>query len=162
MYCEMQRDEEPYAQLASQVPLEEIETDLKDASYHAKAIDAVFLASGDAFVLKADRFIKIAEMIHRYLPKVKRIAAYATVKNVMAKSDDELVAITKAGIGKLNIGVESGLDEVHILMNKGTSVSDAKEQLLRLRAVGMPFSVNIMAGAAGADRVSSADRQASG
>lgn len=98
------------------VPLEEIEYDLQEASSEAETIDRVFLAGGDAFVLPAERLLKIADLIHRYLPKVRTIAAYATVRNIMTKSDDELAALTQAGFGHINIGVEAGLPEVHAIL----------------------------------------------
>ena len=135
------------------VPIDEIESELQEASVDSDSIDRVFMDGGDAFVLPAGRLLEIAELIHRYLPKVKLIASYASVKNIMTKTDDELRALAQAGIGEINIGVESGLDDVLSFMNKGFTVSDAKRQLLRLHGANMPFSMNIIGGAAGAERI---------
>ncbi len=135
------------------IPIYEIENDLRQASAYGQQIDRVFLESGDAFVLSAKRLLEIAELIHQYLPNVEVIAAYASVKNIMSKTDAELSALAEAGIGEINIGVESGLDEVLSFMNKGFNIVQAKEQLLRLRKANMPFSINIIGGSAGPQRL---------
>lgn len=131
------------------IPTYEVENDLRQASADGQTIDRVFLESGDAFVLPAKRLLEIAELIHQYLPKVEVIASYASVKNIMSKTDAELVALAEAGIGEINIGMESGLDDVLSFMGKGFTVAQAKEQLLRLREVDMSFSINIIGGSAG-------------
>ncbi len=135
------------------IPTYEIEKDLRQASADGQYFDRVFLESGDAFVLSAKRLLEIAELIHRYLPNVEVISAYASVKNIMSKTDAELRTLAKAGFGKINIGIESGLDDVLSFMNKGFTVAQAKEQLLRLRKANMPFSINIIGGSAGPHRL---------
>ncbi len=135
------------------IPIYEIENDLRQASADGQQIDRVFLESGDAFVLSAKRLLEIAELIHRYLPNAEVISAYASVKNIMSKTDAELEALAEAGISEINIGVESGLDDVLSFMNKGFTVAQAKEQLLRLRKANMPFSINIIGGSAGPQRL---------
>ncbi len=131
------------------IPTDEIENDLRQVSAVSQQIDRVFLESGDAFVLPAKHLLETVELIHRYLPKVNVITAYASVKNIISKTDTELKALAEAGIGEINIGVESGLDNVLSFMNKGFTAAQAKAQLLRLREAGMPFSVNIIGGSAG-------------
>lgn len=39
------------------------------------------------------------------------VAMYASIRNISQKTDDELKQLAAAGIGGLDIGVESGLDE---------------------------------------------------
>lgn len=135
------------------IPINEIESDLRQASAHDPYIDRVFLESGDAFVLSAQRLLEIAGLIHHYLPKVEVIASYASIKNIMSKTDDELIALAKDGFGEINIGLESGLDDVLAFMNKGFNLAQAKEQLTRLRHANMPFSLNIIGGSAGSARI---------
>ncbi len=135
------------------IPTDEIERELRLVSIECPAVDRVFLESGDAFVLPAERLLEIAGLIHRYLPKVEVIASYASVKNIMSKTDAELAALAEAGIGEINIGIESGLDDVLSFLGKGFTASQAREQLLRLHEANMPFSVNIIGGSAGPERL---------
>ena len=137
-------------------PLEEVEADLQEAARHRTQPDRVFLANGDAFCLPAGRLLEIAELIRTYLPSVRTIGGYASVKNIVGKTDEELAALARAGFADFNIGVESGLDDVLAFMNKGYTLDEAREQLGRLGAAGMPFNMNIINGAAGSERIEEA------
>lgn len=133
-------------------PLEQVEEDLEEAAAYSGQITRVFLENGDPFALSADRLLQIADLIHRYLPKVETIAMYASIKNIIGKSDEELCSLRKAGINELNIGVESGLDEALLLMNKGYTADEAKKELLRLRAANISWGANVIFGSAGAGK----------
>ncbi|MDO4503087.1 MAG: radical SAM protein [Coriobacteriia bacterium] len=132
-------------------PLDEVEADVIEASQVQTWATRVFLENGDAFCLPADRLLKIADMVHEHLPNVDVITGYARIQNVATKTDEELAALAAADYDQINIGVESGLDQVLDWMNKGYSVDQAREQLLRLRKAGIRFSLNIINAAAGPD-----------
>ena len=148
LFCSMYRDV-PF----SVSPLEEVESDLKEAARYQPWARRVFLANGDAFCLPASRLLQIAELIHRYLPEVRSIGGYASIKNVRTKTDDELRELAQAGFADFNFGVESGLDDVLLYMNKGFTAEEARVQLGRLREAGMPFNLNIINAAAGPHRI---------
>ena len=132
-------------------PMEQIEADIEEAAQVCPDVARVFLEHGDAFVLSADKLTQIAEAIHRKLPKVKTIAMYASIPNIRGKSDAELRLLRDAGIGDLDIGLESGLDEALALMNKGYTSDEALEQLLRLNAAGITYIANVILGCGGPD-----------
>ena len=50
---------------------------------------------------------------------------YASIKNVIGKTDEELKRLRILGINELNIGVESGLDDALSYMNKGYTAKQA-------------------------------------
>ena len=135
-------------------PLEEIVDDLAEAAWAYPGVNRVFLVNGDAFCLPADALLNIAEMVHEALPNVRSIGCYARIPNVTAKTDKELKALAGAGYYNINIGVESGLDDVLTFMNKGFTVEEALRQFGRLHAAGLPFNVNIINAAAGPMRIS--------
>ena len=134
-------------------PLEEIVDDLAEAAWAYPYVSRVFLVNGDAFCLPADALLNTAEMIHEALPNVRSIGCYARIPNVTSKTDAELAALAAAGYDNINIGVESGLDDVLALMNKGFTVEEARLQFARLHAAGLPFNVNIINAAAGPQRI---------
>ena len=146
-FCTMYRDE-PFRM----EPLDQIEEDLVEARQYVPNVTRVFLENGDPFALSADRLEQIAVMIHAYLPRVETIAMYASVKNVIGKSDEELRRLRNLGINELNIGVESGLDEALAYMNKGYTAAQAKYELNRLKSAGIDYGANIILGCAGAER----------
>ena len=146
-FCTMYRDEPFRVE-----PLEQIEEDLAEARQYVPNVTRVFLENGDPFALSADRLEQIAVMIHAYLPRVETIAMYASIKNVIGKSDEELRRLRNLGINELNIGVESGLDEALAYMNKGYTSEQAKYELNRLKSAGIDYGANIILGCAGPER----------
>ena len=130
-------------------PMERVEECVRTAAVRRPGVKRVFLEHGDAFALSAERLIRIAELIHTYLPRVEMIAMYASIKNIASKSDDDLERLREAGIGDLNVGVESGLDEALRWMNKGYTAAQARHELLRLKRAGIPWGANVILGAAG-------------
>lgn len=143
-FCTMYRDV-PFRM----EPMEQIEADLREAAQYAAYVKRVFLENGDPFVLPADRLIRIAELIHRYLPNTETIAMYASIPNIKTKTDAELRRLRSMGINELNIGLESGLDEALLRMNKGYTARESLQELLRLRAAGIDYGANVIFGAAG-------------
>lgn len=143
-FCTMYRDV-PF----KMETLEQIEKDLDEAGTLFPHVNRVFLENGDPFVLSADKLKVIAELIHEKLPSVETIAMYASIGNIMTKTDEELRTLRKLGINELNIGVESGLDATLSMMNKGFSSNEAVSELLRLKKAGIDFGANIIFGAGG-------------
>lgn len=136
-------------------PMEEILEDLHEvASMHfAPFIKRVFLANGDAFCLSADRLAEIARAIHEILPQVESIGGYARIQNIASKTDAELAHLAELGYADLNIGLESGLDDVLAYMNKGYTVAEAQAEMARLHKAGLTFNLNIINAAAGPERI---------
>ena len=147
-FCTMYR-EVPF----SVEPPEQVELQLRWAQKYIPNTERVFLESGDPFALSADRLLETAEMVHRYLPRVQTIAMYASVKNIMGKTDDDLRRLAAAGISDLNIGVESGLDEALKMMNKGYTAEQARHELRRLTDAGIDYGANIILGGAGPENL---------
>ncbi len=133
-------------------PIEEVEEDLVQAARYGEFCNRVFLVNGDAFCLDFDRLAKIAELVHRYLPHIESIGGYASINNILTKTEDELRDLACLGYADFNIGLESGLDDVLAYMNKGYTLADAREAFKRLNAAGMPFNLNIITAAAGRGR----------
>lgn len=129
--------------------IDQVEKDLQEAQRLYPKVKRIFLVNGDAFVLSARRLREIAEKIHHYLPEVEIISMYASINNIMHKSDEDLAELARLGIGDLWIGVETGQGEALKYLNKGSSLEDAYEQLGRLNRAGMTFFYGFMFGAAG-------------
>lgn len=133
-------------------PMEQIEHDLKAMRRVYRWAKRIFLTGVDPFVLSADKLKAIAEKVNEIFPEVETIAMYASVKNIMGKTDEELRQLRALRINELNIGIESGMDEVLKHLNKGFTLEEARTQLKRLNAAGIDFSANIILGAAGAEK----------
>lgn len=130
-------------------PMDQIEKDIIEASRYYGNADRVFLVNADPFCLSADALKQIAEMIHKHLPNVRTIGMYATIHNIIDKTDEELRELRALGITGLNVGVESGNEKAIEYLNKGYTLETAKVQLKRLKDAGIAFSINIILGALG-------------
>lgn len=62
----------------------------KRTSRRGERITRIYLTNGDPFVLGTDRLVKIAELVHQYLPEVEVLTCYASIQNLKAKSLEEL------------------------------------------------------------------------
>lgn len=146
-FCTMYRDVK-----FSVDKMDQVEKDLQEAQANYPDVKRIFLVNGDAFVLSGNRLKAVAEMIHKYLPEVEIISMYASINNIMGKTDKELAELKKLGIGDLWVGVETGLGDALDYLNKGASLADAYEQLERLNKAGITFFYGFMFGAAGKGR----------
>ena len=77
---------------------------------------------------------------------------YGAVRSIKSKTDEELIRLRQLGVNELHIGFESGLDDVLTKMNKGTALSDSKEQAARLHKAGIRFNGTFILGLAGKGR----------
>lgn len=143
-FCDMYRDV-----TFRRIPMDQIEADLKELRGIFPKSERIFLVNGDAFVLKTSALKEITEKINRIFSKCRTISMYASIRDIKAKSDHELIELRNLGINDLYVGVESGWDEVLEHINKGHSVAEATQQLDRLNRAGINHIANLMLGVAG-------------
>ncbi len=118
-------------------PLRQVEEDILELRRTYSKIDRIFLVNGDAFVLSRAKLEKITNLIIKHIPEVSVITMYASISNIKAKSDDDLIAIKNMRINDLWLGAESGNAETLININKGNTLDEAREQMLRLNKFGI-------------------------
>ena len=146
-FCSMYR-EVPFAPS----PMEEVESDIEFIGRNRTLFKRVFLLGGDPFALPFERLKHIGEHIREHIPRIETIGCYATIRNILRKTPEQLRELAELGYANLNIGLESGLDDVLEFMNKGFTVSEAREALLRLNDAGIPYTINLIHGVAGSGR----------
>ena len=102
-FCTMYKDKK-----FSINPIEQVLSDLDEARAYGRYIEKIFLADGDALILPMDYLLTVLDYIRDHFPTCKRVAAYATTKAIMRKTDDELRTLREHGLGIVYIGLESG------------------------------------------------------
>jgi len=117
-----------------------------------REIPRAFLVGADPFALSAGRLLRFTDLVRKYLPECGILSMYAAVRNVETKSDEDLKTLRQAGINELYVGIESALDDVLEYFNKGHTVEQAEEQMLRLNEAGIRHRDMIIPGAAGKGR----------
>ena len=129
--------------------LDVIEADLKEVSMVSTQVERIFLVNGDAFTLGYEQLMKIAQMVHKYLPEIKTISCYASIRNIRTKSMEQLRKLHEVGFNDFYIGLETASDYGLELMNKGYTQKEEYENLEKLKLAGISYNAIIMYGVVG-------------
>lgn len=135
-----------------ELPLSQIEAELKRVRDVGGSPKSVFLGDGNAFGMDMERLMTILSMIREYFPACEMINMDATVTDIRKKTDHQLRALSDAGVRRLYLGIESGLDDVLAFTKKDHNKQEAEAQILRLREAGLSYNAHIMTGISGAER----------
>ena len=113
----------------------------------------IFLADGDALVLSSEKLLQIFDKIHKEFPYVERITVYGTAKDVIRKTEEELIALRDAGMEMVYMGGESGDPEVLRRVKKGSTVEEMVEAAQKLKRCGIKLSLTLISGLGGRERL---------
>lgn len=148
-FCNMYKDKRFYVR-----PMEEIRGDMEEAAAaYGSYVKRVFLADGDALVLKTERLLEILETVKRLFPNVSRVASYGTAQDVLAKSEEDLIKLKEAGLGIVYLGAESGDDEILSYIKKDVTAEQLVAAGQKLKRCGLWTSVTLISGLGGRTRV---------
>ena len=114
-----------------------------------KPIQRVFLTGANPFVLKTERLLQIAGLIHHYIPSVTSIGCFARITDSVNKTDEDLKKLRDAGYNRLTIGVETGDDNALTFMNKGYHSQDIITQCKRLEQADIEYGFFYLTGISG-------------
>lgn len=147
-YCAMYRDKRFRPR-----PLDELKEDMDlAAAYHgAENVRRVFLADGDALILRTPRLLEILAELRARFPNFQRASVYASPQALLAKSVDELRELKAAGLPLHYMGPESGHDEVLRRIEKGVTAAEMVEGARRVIDAGAKLSVILLLGIAGTE-----------
>lgn len=135
-----------------ELPLAQIEDELRRVHDLGGAPRSIFLGDGNAFGMAMPRLMSILSLIRKYFPSCEMVNMDATVTDIRKKSDSELRELRDAGVRRLYLGIESGLDDVLAFIKKDHTKQQAEEQILRLHDADLSYNAHIMTGIAGAGR----------
>ena len=135
-----------------ELPREQIEGELCRVSAAGGNPATVFLGDGNAFGLKTEQLLWILERVHHHFPGCAAVNMDATVTNIAQKSDEELQKLYDAGVRRLYLGIETGLEDVLKFMRKDHDLAQAYEQIARMQRFGFFFCAHMMTGLAGKGR----------
>ena len=147
-YCDMYRSKRFRVR-----ELDEILQDVRWAQQRAGAmVEKVFVADGDALVMDVEVWEAILDACREAFPRLRRVSAYATAMNVLAKSQDELSRLREKGLSLLYMGPETGDEVTFKRIAKGAGFEEHAEAAKRAHAAGMKLSAIFLLGAGGTER----------
>lgn len=134
--------------------MEEIMADLEEAQRgYGAYVERVFLADGDALIMKTEDLLTILEAVNRLFPNVNRVASYGTAQDILRKSEEELKQLKEAGLGIVYVGAETGDNEILEYIHKGVTAEEVIAAGQKLKRCGIQTSVTLISGLGGRGKV---------
>lgn len=128
---------------------EDIRSDIRILAAAEGNAKKVFLADGNAFVLKTDKLLRIIKEINGHYKRVNRISSYALPTDIINKSKTELSELRQAGLKLLYIGIETGDDDLLRRINKSETYESTYQGINKAHEAGIDTSVMILTGLGG-------------
>jgi radical SAM superfamily enzyme YgiQ (UPF0313 family) len=134
-------------------PTPEILEDIEIArNLYGGRVEKIFLLDSNALVIKSQELLKILKACYETFPNLKQVSCYACCGDILRKSDEELRELREAGLKLVFVGLESGDQDVLDLMNKGASVEDQIDSVVKANRAGIQTSVTVIIGLGGKKR----------
>ncbi len=135
--------------------LQEVVEDLEMARDYYKRVPVrrIFLADGDALIVKTADLLYILGKCKEYFPEVERISVYGAPKDIIGKTPEELKQLKAAGLDMVYMGLESGDDEVLKEVKKGVTSEEMIEAGQKVRGANMILSMTLISGLGGRKRL---------
>ena len=111
--------------------------------------ERVFLADGDALIVKTPLLLAVLDKIYELFPHVQRVSTYGAAADVLLKSPEELLELRRHGLEMVYIGAETGSDRIFQAVNKNITAAETIEACLKLKAAGIKVSMTLMSGLGG-------------
>ena len=115
-------------------------------------VQRVFLADGDALAYPQAGLVAVLELLHQRLPRLTRIACYASPRSLAGKSVADLQALRALKMRIFYFGLESGDNPTLALVNKGYTAEQMLQQCMKAKAAGIKLSITAILGLAGRKR----------
>jgi len=128
---------------------EEIMEDLIIGRKHYRNVKRVFLADGDALVIKTEELIKILQGIEVLFPECERVGIYGSPRSILNKSQEELLELKALGLGIVYLGLESGSDKILKDIKKGVNSAQMIEAGRKIVGANIELSVTLISGIGG-------------
>lgn len=117
--------------------------------YYPYRFDRVFLADGDALIVKTEDLITILDKIYELFPQTRRVTTYGAAKDVLQKTPHELQQLREHGLEMVYLGAESGSDKVLKDITKGVTAAETIEACRMLKEAGIKVSMTLITGLGG-------------
>lgn len=128
---------------------EDILEDFRIGRERYKLVNRIFIADGDALVIRTEELVKILEYIKANFPECERIGIYGSPKAILTKTKEELELLKSLGLGIVYLGVESGSEKILKAINKGVTREEMVQAGRRVVESGINLSITLISGLGG-------------
>ncbi len=110
----------------------------------------VFLQDANSLVMKVDDLVESLTYLKETFPSIERITSYARAQTIAQLWPvDNLKRLKEAGLTRLHLGLESGLDALLRLIRKGVTKGQQIEAGARVKEAGVELSEYVVPGLGG-------------
>jgi radical SAM superfamily enzyme YgiQ (UPF0313 family) len=132
-------------------PIGEVLEDITLAQEHISDPRRVFLADGNALVLKTERLVIILDAILSAFPRLRRVGIYASARDILTKTDADLAMRRERKLEIIYLGLESGSDEVLRRVHKEATATEMVDAVHKAKRAGIRVSVIAILGLGGTE-----------
>lgn len=143
-YCDMYR-QVPFTVLDDREIFEQINR----AAQTDFPVRKVFLSDGDALILPTDRLLAILNKLKETFPNIESVSSFATAKNILHKTREELEKLKNVGLTLLYVGLETGSDAILKDVSKGVTSGEILETCKKIKDAGITLHVTMIIGLGG-------------
>ncbi len=130
-------------------PLEQVLEDIDMARYVRAQTERVFLADGNALVLETGHLVKILDKLNQVFHSLKRVGTYASPKDILDKSDEELGLLKEKKLSIVYLCFGSGSDEVLERIHKDMTAAEIIAASKKAQKAGLQLALTAVLGLGG-------------
>lgn len=131
-------------------PIGDIKRDLDTARrIYGEDVSKLFFLDGNAMVMPFEQLLQITGYAKELFPNLRRASVYAHVKDILKKSEEELKALSDAGLKMAYIGIETGNNDLLQKIRKRQTADDSINAFHKCFKTGITPSGTIILGLAG-------------
>lgn len=132
-------------------PVDEVIEALSDIHPYYEKCRRIFLADGDALIMKQADLVRLLEYLQKRFPTCERVGIYASPRSILLKSPAELRQLKALGLGIMYLGVETGSDTILKNICKGVTRSQMIEAGKKVKEADILLSITMINGIGGKD-----------
>jgi len=111
-----------------------------------------FLQDADSMIMRPHDIIEVLKHLRGTLKTLTRVTSYTRSKTLAQRKLGELNAVREAGIDRLHVGLETGDDELLVVVRKGVTTAEQIDGGKKAMAAGFQLSEYWMPGLGGSER----------
>lgn len=116
---------------------------------YGPGIRSVFFPDGNTILMKTDQLEEIFTYTKKLFPGLERITLYGSARFIDLKSQEELERLSRAGLKRIHMGMESGDDQVLARLKKGATAAEIVTAGRKAIEAGIELSMYYLVGSGG-------------
>jgi len=133
--------------------VEDVKRDLEIGSRKAWShkVQKIFFLDGNAMVTPTEKLLDVTTYAMKIFPNLERVGVYAHAKDILKKTDDQLKALSDAGLKIAYVGFESGYNRLLEEINKHATKENYLQASKKLMKAEITLSATFINGLGGAN-----------